>query len=119
MLTVFRVPKAELSFLAPEELLLVCDFAGDTIADRAHFFPLRPKDMALPSPQVRMTQKKNGTVTLTADTVVLCVLLDGNAVFEDNGFLMLPGETRSIGYTKIFEKEADELSAYSLFQEEA
>ena len=75
--------------------------------------------MVLPSPKLRMMRNENGTVTLTADTVVLGVFLDGNAVFEDNGFLMLPGETRSIGYTKIFEKEADELSAYSLFQEEA
>ena len=119
VLTAFCVPKAELSSLGPAELLLVCDFAGDTIADRAHFFPLRPKDMVLPSPKLRMMRNENGTVTLTADTVVLGVLLDGNAVFEDNGFLMLPGETRSIAYTKIFEKEAEELSVYSLFQEEA
>lgn len=117
--TVFRVSKAELSFLSPEDLLLVCDSTGEKKVERAHFFKLCPKDMALPSPEVRMTRNENGTVTLTANSVVLGVLLDGNAVFEDNGFLMLPGETRNVRYTKVFKDEEEELSVYWLFQKEA
>ena len=41
------------------------------------------------------------TVTVRADGYVHAVELEGSAVFEDNCFSLLPGESRTVRYTPI------------------
>ena len=75
--------------------------------------------MAFQNPVVKIAENDGNAVLVTAENTVLAVSLDGNAVFEDNGFLMLPGESRRIGYRKRFPDEPDEIVVHGLFQEEA
>ena len=90
------LPKSVFHGIPEKERFLVCDLTGKGFSDRAHHFPLRPCDMAFPEPRYRLRKGKNA-VFVTAETAVLSVMLDGDTVFEDNGFPMLPGERRRIG----------------------
>lgn len=99
-----------------EELLLVCDIAGEGVADRAHFFALRPKDMAFPMPKVAMVAQDESSVTVAAETPILAVMLDGNVAYEDNGFLLLPNEERRIAYRRVFDDEKPTVAVYALGQ---
>ena len=45
-----------------------------------------------------MTEKTGDTVTLYAGAYVHAVELEGEAVFEDNYFSLLPGESRTVSY---------------------
>jgi len=47
--------------------------------------------------------EKNHTVTVTAEQYVHAVELEADAVFSDNCFSLLPGESRSITYTPVGE----------------
>ena len=115
--SVLSLPKSLLKDIPENERLLVCDVRGETVSDRAHFFPLRPCDMRFPKPELTAGIGER-SVTVRAKTPVLAVLLDGSAVFEDNGFLLLPGETRTVGFRKVFPAEETDVRLYTLSGEE-
>ncbi|MBO7344409.1 MAG: hypothetical protein J6U92_00525, partial [Clostridia bacterium] len=54
--------------------------------------------------------KANKTVTLTAKTYVHAVELEGEAVFSDNGFSMLKGETRKVAYDLLTNDSKSEIT---------
>ena len=55
---------------------------------------------------------ENHTVTVSADEYVHAIELEGDAVFSDNCFSLLPGEVRTISFTPIAESDIT-LTAYS------
>ena len=50
---------------------------------------------------VTVTEITDSSVTVTADAYVHAVELEGEFVFEDNYFSLLPGETRRVAFRKI------------------
>ena len=80
----------------PEGAILICDVAFDGGQDRAFYkegtLPIVPCD----SPKI-VSQDKN-SITLTASKYIHAVELEGEFVFEDNFFSLLPGEQRTIKF---------------------
>lgn len=78
--------------------LLVCELEGDGVRDRTFYqngaLTLRPTDAL----SVTVDECAH-TLTLTASEYVHAVILDGEAIFEDSGFSLLAGESRTVGYT--------------------
>ncbi|MFR1517938.1 MAG: glycosyl hydrolase 2 galactose-binding domain-containing protein [Clostridia bacterium] len=88
---VLRVPEE----LAPgREKLLVCDLRSNAGFYRAFY-----REGGLPLEEcadgIRIRQEA-GSVTIRASSYVHTVALDAAAIFEDNFFSLLPGETRTI-----------------------
>lgn len=74
---------------------LICEVTGDGVYDRAFY---QPGALELVPCGVEMTEKTGDTVTLYAGAYVHAVELEGEAVFEDNYFSLLPGESRTVSY---------------------
>ncbi len=71
---------------------------GDAVASRAIIERALPKDMAYPDPGLSVTWS-GSTATITAKRVARAVMLDFGAVAAqpaDDGFDLLPGETRTV-----------------------
>ena len=99
----------------PEDSLLVCDVLCDgELIDRAFYksgtLPMVPADC------VSVVSKTENSITVTADKYVHAVELDGEYVFEDNYFSLLPGEKRTVMFHRSFDSKSDsiEVSGYTV-----
>lgn len=77
--------------------MLVFDIEGDFGKDRAFYRPgalkMRPTD------EIKINiNEKDKMITVSADRYVHAVTLSGSAIFEDNCFSLLPGETKTVSY---------------------
>ena len=71
---------------------------GDTVTSRAIVERALPKDMAYPDPGLSVTWS-GSTATITASRFARAVMLDFGAVAAqpaDDGFDLLPGESRTV-----------------------
>ena len=78
----------------PQGAVLICDAAGDGFQDRAFY-----KDGGLPmvpctAPTV--VSRTDDSITLTSDQYIHAVELEGEYIFSDNYFSLLPGQQRTI-----------------------
>jgi len=91
----------------PADAVLLCDALCGETKDRAFY-----KNGRLPMAPCHVTVKEQtgATVTVTADAYVHAVELEGEFVFEDNYFSLLPGETRTISFRKIKDAGSDALT---------
>lgn len=81
--------------------ILLCDIEGEFGHDRAFY-----RNGALPlSPTLANIEidEETNTLTITADEYVHALTLSGNAIFEDNCFSLLPGESRTISFRPLKE----------------
>lgn len=80
----------------PDDAMLICDVTADRLIDRAFYkqgnLPIIQTDAA------RIIAQDNNQVTVTADRYIHAVELDGEYVFEDNYFSLLPGEQRTVTF---------------------
>ncbi len=87
-----RLPLSEL----PEGAMLICDAECETLRDRAFYkegtLPIVPCDPP------KIVSKDENSITLTASEYIHAVELEGEYIFEDNYFSLLPGQTRKIGF---------------------
>ena len=97
---VYAVPEDDLLPLVTESTLLICEISGTGFRDRAHFFEKRPQDIAFPHRLPEIVETGDGFMTLHADGYIHAVMLDGDFIFDDNCFSMLPGETKTIRFRK-------------------
>ena len=74
--------------------MLICDAACGQVHDRS--FYREGKLPILPCEGVSMT-RKGSSITVTAQSYVHAVELEGEYIFEDNYFSLLPGESRTVG----------------------
>lgn len=94
------IPESEILPLVTEKTLLVCEISGEGFSDRAHFFEKRPQDVAFPECRPEVTESGDGFMTLHAEKYIHAVMLDGDFIFDDNCFSMLPGETRTVKFRR-------------------
>lgn len=80
--------------------LLMAEISGDGFFDRTWFFEVRPQDCAFPGEAPEVVAQTDDSITLRARRYVHAVSLDGEAWFEDNFFSMLPGEERTIHFSR-------------------
>ena len=79
-----------------DHLAVVCDFKSENVFDRAFY-----KDGALNISEcagLETVRKENGKITVKSSRYIHAVELEGETVFEDNYFSLLPGEERTISY---------------------
>ncbi len=101
---VFSVPLNDV----PECTMLVCDVISDgVLIDRAFYksgtLPIIPTDT------VKVISKTENTITITADKYVHAVELDGEFIFDDNFFSLLPSEKRTITFRPSFDIQDNEI----------
>jgi beta-mannosidase len=70
----------------------------------------------VPSDAVKITEQTENSITVTASGYVHAVELEGEYVFEDNYFSMLPNESRTITFKNAREHQSDDitLTAYTI-----
>ena len=83
---------------------------------RTTYFPKRICDLKLweNKDKVVISKQDATSITLRAKEYAHMVNLDGDYVFEDNFFTMLPGETRTISMRRTFMAESNEIELYVL-----
>ncbi len=69
-----------------------------------------------PTNAVKITEQTANSITVTADSYVHAVELEGEYVFEDSYFSLLPGESRTITFKKAREHQKDDITlvAYTI-----
>lgn len=102
---VFSVPLTDV----PENSMLICDVTSDgTLIDRAFYksgtLPI------VPTNAVKVVSRTENTITVTADEYVHAVELDGEFVFDDNYFSLLPDEKRTVTFRQSSEAKSNEIS---------
>ncbi len=107
-----KVLKLPLSVM-PEDAMLICDAECGNLRDRAFYregtLPIIPCE----APKISLTEN---SITLTADSYIHAVEIEGEFVFEDNYFSLMPGESRTVAYRPAENALTSELSitAYTL-----
>ena len=86
----------------PDVAMLICDVTSNgEFLDRAFYkkgtLPIVPTDA------VKVVSRDENTVTVTADKYVHAVELEGEFVFDDNYFSLLPGEQRTVTFRRSYE----------------
>ncbi|MBQ2827878.1 MAG: hypothetical protein IJF20_01410 [Clostridia bacterium] len=80
--------------IMPEGAVLICDIKGDNFSDRAFY-----KQGSLyinPCNSLEIVSKAEDSITVRASEYVHAVEFEGEYVFADNYFSLLPGEVRTI-----------------------
>ncbi len=80
--------------IMPEDAVMICDIKGENFSDRAFYkngnLPIYPCD------GVTITERKENSITVHSEGYTHIVELEGEYVFGDNYFSLLPGEKRTI-----------------------
>ena len=107
---VYRLPLSAI----PSEAVLICDAAFPHGQDRAFYKEGGLSIMPCPAPQI--TAQTESSITLTATGYIHAVELEGEFIFEDNYFSMIPGETRTIQFRSAENAQTTNLtiSSYTL-----
>ena len=80
-----------------ENEILLCDLSNEDIQDRC--FYKEGKLELIKTDCLRVTEKTNTTITVEATEYVHAVALEGNGVFSDSYFSLLPGQRRTVSFT--------------------
>lgn len=86
-----------------QEEIIVCDLQNENIQDRC--FYKEGKLELTKENGLRVISKTENSITIEATGYVHAVALEGNAVFEDSYFSLLPGQCRTISFTPTREEE--------------
>jgi beta-mannosidase len=78
-------------------------FNGDVRVNEKNFYFVKPKDMNLSKPEIKISKEKNGDhyiLNLVSNTLAKNVFVDSNAdgKFSDNFFDLIPGEEKIIEF---------------------
>ena len=105
----------EISVPYSRNKVIVADVVGYGVSDRAVFFDGKPL-LECKRDAVKLEFIGEGTGRVFANEYVHAVYLEGDALFSDNLFSLLPGETRDISYTVLQGATDSEITytAYSL-----
>ncbi len=104
---VLRVPKGDVAPLLGEDAVLLCELGTNLGADRAFWLPGTLGALRRPSPSVRVLRVTADAVTVCADTYAHAVAFDGEYVFSDNYFSLLPGEEKTVTFRDSYLHEKD------------
>lgn len=108
------VTSLSIPFVPNKQQILICDMVADNHKDRAFYKHGNLELMACNG--VKIVNRTEDSITLKADCYVHAVGLEGNYIFEDNYFSLLPQEERTVSLSPVPElKNSDILiKAYSL-----
>lgn len=102
---VFSLPISDV----PDGAVLICDVLSDKkLVDRAFY-----KSGTLPIVQtdaVKLVSRTENAITVTSDRYVHAVELEGEFVFDDNYFSLLPGEERTVKFRPAVLAESNEIN---------
>ena len=103
----------ELGIELADDEVLVAELSADGIADRTFY---RNGALTLvPTEAVTMTHDAAArTVTVSAESYVHAVEFDADAIFSDNCFSLLPGESRTVSYEPMGDVGEVKLTAYTV-----
>ena len=105
----------KLPFDLNDGTLVVCDVTCDGITDRCFY-----KSGALPlvccDGDVRVVSRTENSITLVADRYVHAVELEGQYIFDDNCFSMMPMEERTVNFEEYQNDGGDDFTvkAYTI-----
>ena len=88
-----------------QDEIIVCDLQNEAVQDRC--FYKEGKLELVKTERLRMVEKTKNSVTVEADGYVHAAALEGNCVFSDSYFSLLPGQRRTISFTPIQAGESD------------
>ncbi len=80
----------------PEDAILICDVTADHLIDRA--FYKSGTLHVISTEAVQIISQDSDSITVTADKYVHAVELDGEFIFDDNYFSLMPHEQRSVTF---------------------
>lgn len=108
------VTSLSLPFVPDKQQILICDMVADNHKDRAFYKNGNLELMACND--VKIVNRTEDSITLKSDCYVHAVGLEGNYIFEDNYFSLLPGEERTVSLSLMSELENSDIliKAYSL-----
>ncbi len=98
----------------PDGAILICDANGENEHDRAFYkngnLPIVPCDA------VKIISRDENSITLKADSYIHAVELEGEYIFDDNYFSLLPNEQRTVNLRKAENAISDDiaLTGYTL-----
>ena len=82
-----------------ENEIIICDLQNEDIQDRCFY---KEGDLALTKTDcLRVIKKTENSVTVEAEGYVHAVALEGNVVFDDSYFSLLPGQRRTVSFTPV------------------
>ena len=82
------------------DALLMAEISGEGFFDRTWFFEGRPQDCAFPETKPVVAAATADSLTIRAEKYIHALVLDGDCVFDDNFFSMLPGEERTVRFVR-------------------
>ena len=95
-----EIPREEILSKAGTDSVIVADLACPGGMDRSWYFNGFPKDMAIPPAHLEVSDRQregdHGSLTIHTETYARAVTLEADAVYSDNYFEMMPGETKTI-----------------------
>lgn len=100
--------------IMPEDAVLLCEIKGESFFDRAFYkngnLPIFPCD------GVKITAKTENSITVYSEKYAHTVELEGEFIFGDNYFSLLPGEKRTVNMrpSKNAESDSITLTAYTI-----
>ena len=100
----------------PKGAVLLCDIETANGCDRARYLPQTPVMQELPAANVTM-RREDGVCILETDRLAFGVCLDGEFIFADNYFELVPGEQRRIPYRPSYRQTDDTIRLTWLNQE--
>ncbi len=100
----------EMDFVLDDGEVLVAEISGDGVWDRT--FYRHGRLVISETPVDYAVDKENNTITFTSKSYVHAVEFEGDALFDDNCFSIMPGETKTVKYEPLSDTEI-EVVAYT------
>ena len=88
-----------------ENEIILCDLQNEDIQDRC--FYKEGKLEMVKADCLRVIEKTENSITVEATEYVQAVALEGNGVFSDSYFSLLPGQRRTVSFTPIQGEETE------------
>lgn len=95
---------------APEDTVLLCDLSTPEHRDRAVWMDSVPAALRLPKTRVDVRERTENNIVLRAESYTHAVVLEGEYVFSDNGFILLPDEEKTVTFRPALVHEEDTIT---------
>lgn len=98
----------------PEDAVLLCDAEGKRHKDRSFY---KKGNLCIkPSDAFTVTEKTDSSITVTALEYIHALELEGEYIFSDNYFSLLPGESRKTDFRSLPDASSEDIgiTAYTL-----
>ncbi len=98
---VMCIPEEEIQKHTDSSSVLICRLQSNLGEHITRYYITRPANVNYPKAEIRILKQTSKEITLITDKFIPAVRLEGECIFEDNFFVLMPNEEKTVKFESV------------------